>query len=312
MKSPPVIIVQLVHISGPMKGQIQEFAERMITIGRKPSNHLKFPADFTNISRDHAEIVREGNKFRLIDHSANGTFVNGKRVQEVYLRDGDVLMFAEGGPKVSFLTQTKEGVASVETVAPARPKEFREETRPPIRPESSTAEEECIKPQTFVHPGVAQRKVEKPESVVVQKMNVPLVIQYGPVIRSYKMVPVIIGKRPGCDFVIQHPALYDQHIQIFFNENQYWVKDLTGKALVQLNNRPIGFHAQLNVNDDIALSPQGPVFRFLGEGRLAEISEPVIEQPVVPLREKKVADQVFPQDKAPKGLLAKLKDNLKK
>ena len=126
------------------------------------------------------------------------------------------------------------------------------------------------------------------------------------------MVPVIIGKHQGCDFVLQHPALYDQHIQIFFNENRYWVKDLTGKALVQLNNRPVGFHAQLNVNDDIALSPHGPVFRFLGEGRFAEISEPVIEKPVVPLKENKAADRDFPQDKAPKGLLAKLKKNLKK
>jgi pSer/pThr/pTyr-binding forkhead associated (FHA) protein len=299
MKLPPVIIVQLVHISGPMKGEIQEFSESTITIGRNPSNHLKFPADFTNISRDHAEIVREGNKFRLIDHSTNGTFVNGKRAQEAYLRDGDVLMFTEGGPKVSFLTQTKEGVAPVETVPPPRRKEFREEPKTPVQPEP------------FFHPEVAQPKVEKPEPAVVQKMHVPLVIQYGPVIRSYKMVPVIIGKHPGCDFVLQHPALYDQHIQIFFNENQYWVKDLTGKALVQLNNRPVGFHAQLNVNDDIALSPQGPVFRFLGEGRLAEISEPVVEEPAEPLREKEAASGDFPQDKAPKGLLSKLKKHLK-
>jgi pSer/pThr/pTyr-binding forkhead associated (FHA) protein len=267
-----------------MKGEIQEFSESPITIGRNRSNHLKFPADFTNISRDHAEIVREGNKFRLIDHSTNGTFVNGKRVQEVYLRDGDVLMFAERGPKVSFLTQTKEGVASVETVAPPKPQEFMEEPKVPVQPEPSTAQEERIKPEPFFRPEGAPPKIEKSEPFVVQKMYVPLVIQYGPVIRSYKMVPVIIGKHPGCDFVLQHPALYDQHIQIFFNENQYWVKDLTGKALVQLNNRPVGFHAQLNVNDDIALSPQGPVFRFLGEGRLAEISEPVVEEPAEPLR----------------------------
>ena len=311
MKLPPAIIVQLVHISGPMKGEIQEFSESTITIGRKPSNHLKFPADFTNISRNHAEIVRDGNRFRLLDHSTNGTFVNGKRVQEAYLRDGDVLMFAEGGPKVSFLTQAKEGVAPVETIPPPERKEFREESRMPVQPEPSTAKEERIKLEPFFHPEVAPPKVEKPEPVVVQKMQVPLVIQYGPVIRSYKMVPVIIGKHPGCDFVLQHTALYDQHIQIFFHENQYWVKDLTGKAMVQLNNRPVGFHAQLNVNDDIALSPQGPVFRFLGEGRLAEISEPVVEEPVEPIRDVEAASRDFLQDKAPKGLLSKLKKHLK-
>jgi len=294
-----------------MKGEIQEFSESTITIGRKPSNHLKFPADFTNISRDHAEIVREGNKFRLIDHSTNGTFVNGKRVQEAYLRDGDVLMFAEGGPKVSFLTQAKEGVAPVETIPPPGPAEFREEAKTPVRPEPSMAQGERIKPEPFFRPDVAPPKAAKPEPVVVQKMQVPLVIQYGPVIRSYKMVPVIIGKHPGCDFVLQHPALYDQHIQIFFNENQYWVKDLTGKALVQLNNRPVGFYAQLHVNDDVALSPQGPVFRFLGEGRLAEISGPVVEEPVESVRDVEAASRDFLQDKAPKGLLSKFKKYLK-
>jgi pSer/pThr/pTyr-binding forkhead associated (FHA) protein len=315
MKLPPVIIVQLVHISGPLKGEIQEFAEGTITIGRKPSNHVRFPADFTNISRDHAEIVREGNKFRLVDHSSNGTFVNGKRVQEVYLREGDVLMFAEGGPKVSFLTQTKEGVATVETPPPPppRPKEYKEEPRVPNQPKPSPVQKESIKPEPVSRPEVAQPRVSNPaESAAVQKMNVPLVIQYGPAIRSYKSVPVVIGRHPRCDFVLQHPALLDQHIQIFFSENQYWVKDLTGKALVQLNNRPIALHAQLNVDDDISLSPQGPVFRFLGEGRLAEISEPFVEQPAAPVRENKTPDRNVPQDKEPTGFLAKLKKNLKK
>ena len=311
MQLPPVIIVQLVHIGGPMKGEIQEFSGNIITIGRKPSNHLKFPADFTNISRNHAEIVRDGNRFKLIDHSTNGTFVNGKRVQEAYLRDGDVLMFAEGGPKVSFLTQTKQGVASVEAVSPPMRKEFREGSKTPVPPEPPMAQEERIKPEPFFHSEVAQPKVEKSEPVAVQKMHVPLVIQYGPVIRSYKMVPVIIGKHPGCDFVLQHPALYDQHIQIFFNENHYWVKDLTGKALVQLNNLPVGFHAQLNVNDDIALSPQGPAFRFLGEGRLAEISEPVVEEPAEPVREKGATSQDFSHDRASKGLFSKFKKHVK-
>ncbi len=108
MKRPPVIVVQLIHIQGPLKGEIQDFSESAILIGRLPSCHLRFPNDLAYISRKHAEIVREGNQFKLIDHSANGTFVNGKKVKETYLKDGDVLTFSEGGPKVSFLTQMKE------------------------------------------------------------------------------------------------------------------------------------------------------------------------------------------------------------
>jgi len=101
----PVIVVQLVHIYGPLKGEIQEFSESMILIGRHPSCHVLFPKDVAIVSRRHAQIVREGNRFKLIDQSDNGTFVNGKRVKEAYLKDGDVLIFAEGGPKVSFFDQ---------------------------------------------------------------------------------------------------------------------------------------------------------------------------------------------------------------
>ena len=41
---------------------------------------------------------------------------------------------------------------------------------------------------------------------------------------------------------------------------------------------PIGLQAALNANDILALSPQGPRFTFLGQGRLAEIEEPVSQQ----------------------------------
>jgi len=108
MKRPPIIVIQLVHIVGPLKGEIQEFIEPAISIGRHPSCQVRFPADLATVSRKHAEITREGNQFKVIDHSANGTFVNGKQVKESLLKDGDVLEFSKGGPKVSFLTQMKE------------------------------------------------------------------------------------------------------------------------------------------------------------------------------------------------------------
>jgi len=326
MKVPPVIVVQLVHISGPMKGEIQEFPESVITIGRNPSNKVVFPADYTSISRKHAEIVRDGNQFRLVDHSANGTFINGKRAQEQYLRDGDVLMFADGGPKVSFLTQVKEGVAQVEPAAPPqppeqprpqevrqqepRPQQYHEPPKAPAAPQPPPVREERVKPPVYAPPPPVQPAAPKPD-VVVQKASVPLVIQYGPAIRSYKTVPIVIGKHPKCDFVLDHPAVLDQHIQIYFSGSQYWVKDLTGKALIKINSRPIDFSAQLNANDDIALSPQGPVLRYLGEGRFAENSEAAPEQPQAPSKEK-TPDRNSPQDSEPKGFFAKFKKNLTK
>ena len=101
----PSILIQIVHINGPLKGQIQEFGGDQVTVGRHPDCDVVFPKDLTLISRRHAKIKRDGNRFSLVDESTNGTFVNGKPVNEVRLRSGDVITVGEGGPKISFLTQ---------------------------------------------------------------------------------------------------------------------------------------------------------------------------------------------------------------
>lgn len=64
------------------------------TIGRIDSADLQINS--TRVSREHAVIVREGDAFRIRDlGSTNGTFVNGDRIDEVTLTDGDVLVIAD-------------------------------------------------------------------------------------------------------------------------------------------------------------------------------------------------------------------------
>jgi pSer/pThr/pTyr-binding forkhead associated (FHA) protein len=301
MKRPPVIIVQLIHISGPLKGEEQEFSEGVITIGRHPSCDLHFPAELNIISRNHAEIVREGNQFKLIDHSRNGTFVNGKRVKETYLKNGDVLEFAEGGPKVSFLTQMKEAPVEAE-IPPPRPKE-----EPLREPEKGLPEEPKKEPQyPFEEKTPVRPAVKEPIEIPVQKVTVPLIIQYGPTLRSFKELPVTIGKNPKCGFMLDHPAIFDQHAQVFFSQNQYWIKDLTGQKSVRINGQPVAFQSPLKLNDEVALSPQGPFFRFLGEGRLAEVEEPAREEQVFHDKEQK-ARRDIPEEKEHRGLLSRIK-----
>jgi EAL domain-containing protein (putative c-di-GMP-specific phosphodiesterase class I) len=63
------------------------------TIGRKESVDLRI--DSSRVSREHAQIVKEGGDYRVIDlQSTNGTFVNGNRIEESPLCDGDMLMVA--------------------------------------------------------------------------------------------------------------------------------------------------------------------------------------------------------------------------
>ncbi len=304
MKQPPVIVVQLFHIKGPIPihGKEQEFSEPSILIGRHPTCHVQFPMDLTHISRKHAEIVREGNQFKLIDHSANGTFVNGKKIKEAYLKEGDVLMFAEGGPQISFLTQMKEGVMEM---APSKP--FREPERevrveppkvePPIRPQRPVEE----------RPPYVPPKREEPPEISVQPLKAPLIVQYGPTIRSFKQLPITIGKSPKCEYLVDHPALSDQHAQVFFSQDQYWVRDLTGQKLVRINRQPIGFQAPLRPNDELALSPQGPVFRFFGEGRLGEVEETPEQGSKPSVEMKEDSQRGGAKEKDSKGVSSKIK-----
>jgi pSer/pThr/pTyr-binding forkhead associated (FHA) protein len=263
MKKAPTIIIRLVHIQGPLKGEIQEFFDTEISIGRHPSCHVCFPKDLAIISREHARIVREGNRFKLIDHSTNGTYLNGKKITETNLKDGDILLFADGGPKVSFLTKLAESPSDEPLVA----------ERPEIR-ETAPSPSQL---QKLSRPVSGSPQVPKAE--IAQR---PLVIQYGPTLRQFKELPVTIGKSPTCDISIDRPGILDQHAQIFFTQGQYWVKDLTGRNQITIDGSPVPSQAALQPENRLSLSSNGPSFRFLGAGRLVEIEEAPLQDTDIP------------------------------
>ncbi len=66
--------------------------EREVThIGRGFTANLRLEEH--RVSRRHAILVQRGARVRLLDdRSANGTFVNGRRIIESELRDGDVIL----------------------------------------------------------------------------------------------------------------------------------------------------------------------------------------------------------------------------
>jgi pSer/pThr/pTyr-binding forkhead associated (FHA) protein len=285
MTTIPHISVQLVHIQGPLKGEIQDLSASEIRIGRHPDCQVVFPKDLTTLSRVHATIAREGNRFKLIDQSTNGTYVNGQRVTEAYLKDGDVLMFAEGGPKVSFLTQTgKPGPVAAHSappiprVPPAPPAGFESRvtasaafSAPPPTPRPT--------PMNPPGPSGPHSTASPAPPVAPQSVKAPLAIQFGPALKSFQTLPIVIGSGPGCDFNISHPHVTDRHAQIFFAGDQYWVKDLTGRASLLINGQPIHGQGALLPDAQLALSDRGPKFRFIAGGRLAEIDEPMPATP---------------------------------
>lgn len=64
------------------------------TVGRNDTADM--PIKSTRVSREHASILRAADTYRIRDlDSTNGTFLNGERIEEATLADGDILLIAD-------------------------------------------------------------------------------------------------------------------------------------------------------------------------------------------------------------------------
>src|SRR6188474_605276 len=88
--------VNLKVTAGPYKGRIFSFTQHdTFLIGRNPDAHLCLPND-RYFSRNHCLLEMNPPHSHLRDlNSTNGTFLNGRRVQEAFLNNGDRIQCGE-------------------------------------------------------------------------------------------------------------------------------------------------------------------------------------------------------------------------
>ena len=80
-------------------GGVITIDQRVTVIGRSSDADLR--VDDANVSRRHAEVRRIGDGYSLVDlGSTNGTEVNGQRIQETALMNGDVI--SVGTTRITF------------------------------------------------------------------------------------------------------------------------------------------------------------------------------------------------------------------
>ncbi len=100
----------VVNPTSPNRREIPLSRTMIVTIGRDPSNDLVLPDAM--VSRRHAVVEHRGAQFFLRDcHSANGSVVNGDRVSECALRDGDLV--AIGSMRLLFREEAPSGSGKV-------------------------------------------------------------------------------------------------------------------------------------------------------------------------------------------------------
>ena len=87
--------MEICIMDGSMAGQSFEVKEEITTIGRSLENHVQ--VGDLSISRKHAKITRNGNRYYLEDlGSQNGTWVNGHPISpgfQIEIKEGDIITF---------------------------------------------------------------------------------------------------------------------------------------------------------------------------------------------------------------------------
>ncbi len=86
-------------------GEAQKIIVDQVELGRDPKCQVQFDESFSTVSRRHAAIVRDGDKWKLVQLSkTNQTFLNGHAIaNEWYLQNGDEIQLAVNGPKLGFI-----------------------------------------------------------------------------------------------------------------------------------------------------------------------------------------------------------------
>jgi pSer/pThr/pTyr-binding forkhead associated (FHA) protein len=121
-----VITLTLLH---PIQGvPVQSWtfeSEPVIRIGRSTNNNVVLYSAV--VSRNHIEIRRNGNSWEVVNLGANGTYIDGKRVERSDAVDGLVIRLASSGPKIqirlnSEVTSLAEPVATTKPQTATRPK----------------------------------------------------------------------------------------------------------------------------------------------------------------------------------------------
>lgn len=86
-------------------GESQKIIIDQVELGRDANCQIRFDETFATVSRRHAAIIKDGDRWKLVQLSkTNSTFLNGRPVEnEWYLENGDEIQLSVGGPRMGFI-----------------------------------------------------------------------------------------------------------------------------------------------------------------------------------------------------------------
>ena len=112
--------IRITHIDGPLAGKVQEFGNEKgrVLIGRVTAEaDVRYPDDYTAVSREHLVLVEGPGIYRLDLSTAKPVFVNGEpALQDQELRGTvELQLGGQDGPRLR--VEVNPGLAGAQTVA---------------------------------------------------------------------------------------------------------------------------------------------------------------------------------------------------
>ena len=142
-------------------------SQELIRIGRSAENEIQIYDD--SASTFHAEMQWDGTRFHLKDcGSTNGVRVNGERITEAALSDGDLLRF--GNVRARYTAPATEAVAEASTSDSVRPKAA-------ATPKGTASMPSPSEPSTLAPLGFGAKKARKdPEKLIYMAVSALVVL----------------------------------------------------------------------------------------------------------------------------------------
>lgn len=203
-------------------GKRTEIPAAGLTVGRHPTQNQIVLND-PEVSRIHARLSIENGRVALEDSSANGTYVNDRRIEKVTLHDGDRVRFGLS-EKNSFAYELQNAVAARAAAAPASSaRETAELGAPGSRPVTQVAA--AVKPAR----SAVTVRLSTDDATLVTRGALQLVLdQYAVENIPLSASRVRLGRAARAEdrIQIEHPTISDNHAEVLANAAGATLRDL--------------------------------------------------------------------------------------
>jgi ABC transport system ATP-binding/permease protein len=195
-------------------------------IGRDKGNSISIPDEYKSVSRQHIEIHRKGEGYYLQDlNSQHGVLVNGEKVKEILLKDGDQIDFGikELGQQIRLVFQI--GIESILSNLKIQPS-LRVQARTNLSSEPTNS---------------PYFSVRWPNGIV----------NFFPVLQD----KIIIGRDIDASLSVPDVFIFvsARHLEVENREGRFFVRDLDSTNGTYLNNNRLAPQTDIPLSDSAIL-----------------------------------------------------------